>query len=52
LGGEITDDVGGVTTPEGKDTFLSGGTAETFRDTIISFGKTAGLYNGQYFPNR
>ena len=52
LGGEITDDVGGVTTPEGKDAFLSCGTTETLNDTIVTFGKTSGLNTNQYFANR
>lgn len=52
LGGEITDDVGGVTTPEGKDTFFSGSTAETLNDTVITFGKTSGLNIGQYLVNQ
>jgi hypothetical protein len=45
LRGEVTDDVGGVATPEGENTFFPGGTAEAFNDTIVTLGKTSRLHS-------
>lgn len=42
LGWEVTDDVGRVTTPEGDDTLVGGGTAEAVHDTIVLAVETAG----------
>ena len=35
LGGEVTNDVGSVTTPEGDDTLLGGGALEAVNDTVV-----------------
>lgn len=43
LGGEVTDDVGGVTSPEGDDTLGGGGTLEAVTDTGVLAVKTASL---------
>jgi hypothetical protein len=43
LGGEVTNDVGVVTTPQGSDTLLSGGTAEALDDTVVAAVETTGL---------
>jgi hypothetical protein len=45
LRGEVTDDVGRVTTPEGQNAFFPGSAAEAFNDTIVTLGKTARLYS-------
>jgi hypothetical protein len=50
LRGEVTDDVGGVTAPEGENTFFPGGTAKAFNDTTITLGKTARLYRELVHP--
>ena len=43
LSREVTDDVGGVTSPEGDDTLGSGGTAETVANTGVLAVETASL---------
>lgn len=43
LGGEVTDDVGSVTSPERNDTLGGGGTAEAVHDTGVLAVKTASL---------
>jgi len=43
LGGEVTDNVGSVTTPEGEDTLVLCGTAEALNDTTVLPVETAGL---------
>lgn len=43
LGGEVTDDVGGVTTPQGEDTLLLRGSLEALDDTVVLAVETAGL---------
>jgi hypothetical protein len=43
LGGEVTDDVGGVTTPEGEDTLVLSGTAEALANAVVLAVKTTGL---------
>jgi hypothetical protein len=43
LGGEVTDDVGGVTSPEGDDTLGSGGTLEAVTNTGVLAVKTTSL---------
>ena len=43
LGREVTDDVGGVTSPEGDDTLLSGSAAEAVDDAGVLAVKTASL---------
>jgi hypothetical protein len=43
LGGEVTDDVGGVTTPEREDTLVLGGALEALGDTVVLAVETAGL---------
>lgn len=43
LGGEITDDVGGVSTPEGDDTFVGNGALEALADAIVLPVETARL---------
>lgn len=43
LGREVTDDVGGVTTPEGEDTLVLGSPAEALDDTVVLAVETAGL---------
>jgi hypothetical protein len=43
LGREVTDDVGSVTSPEGENTLLLGGTAEALNDTVVLAVETAGL---------
>lgn len=40
LGGEVTDDVGSVATPQGHDTLIGGGTAEAVGDTVVLAVKT------------
>ena len=41
LGGEVTDDVSGVTTPERNQTLLLVGANEAVADTLVRGGKTA-----------
>ena len=43
LGREVTDDVGGVTTPQGEGTLISHGTAEAVTDTSIAAVETSSL---------
>ena len=43
LSGEVTDDVGSVTTPERQDTLLLGSTAEALDDTVVLAVETTGL---------
>lgn len=43
LGREITDDVGGVTTPQRSNTLVVDGSSETLRDTVVFPVETAGL---------
>jgi hypothetical protein len=43
LGGEVTDDVGGVTTPEGEDTLVLSGTAEALANAVVLAVETTGL---------
>lgn len=43
LGGEVTDDVGSVSTPEGNDTLSGGGALEAVTDTVVLAVKTTGL---------
>ncbi|KAG9966922.1 ADP,ATP carrier protein, partial [Aureobasidium melanogenum] len=43
LGREVTDDVGSVTTPEGDDTLIGGGTLEAVGNTVVLVGETASL---------
>ena len=43
LGGEVTDDVGSVTTPEGDDALIGGGTLEALANTGVLAVKTTGL---------
>ena len=43
LGGEVMDDVGSVTTPEGEDTLVLCGTAEALDDTVVLPVETTGL---------
>ena len=38
--GEVPDDVGSVTTPEGEDTLLTVDTAEAVNDTLVGRGET------------
>lgn len=40
LGGEVTDDVGGVSSPEGDETLIGVGTTESITDTLVRGGKT------------
>jgi len=40
LGWEVSDDVGGVTSPERRDTLLSGGSSETLSNTIVLSSQT------------
>ena len=40
LGGEVPNDVGGVTAPEGNNTLVTGSTREAVRDTLVGLGKT------------
>lgn len=42
---EVTDDIGGITTPKGKNTFFPNGTTKTFNNTVITFRKTSRLYS-------
>lgn len=42
LGREVTDDVGGVTTPQGDDTLRGGGTAEAVHDAVVLAVETTG----------
>lgn len=42
LGGEVTDDVGGVATPQGHDTLIGGGALEAVDDTVVAAVETAG----------
>ena len=39
LGREVTDHVGGVTSPEGKETLITVGTAEAVDDTLVGCGQ-------------
>lgn len=43
LGREVTDDVGGVATPQSHETLIGGGTAEAVDDTVVAAVKTASL---------
>jgi hypothetical protein len=43
LGGEVTDDVGSVTTPQGEGALVLGGTAEALADTVVLAVETTGL---------
>jgi hypothetical protein len=43
LGREVTDDVGGVTTPERENTLVLGGTLEALGDTVVLAVETTGL---------
>jgi hypothetical protein len=43
LGGEVTDDVGSVTTPQGEGALVLCGTAEALGDTVVLAVETAGL---------
>jgi hypothetical protein len=43
LGGEVTDDVGSVTTPEGEDTLVLRGTAEALANAVVLAVETTGL---------
>jgi len=40
LGGEVTDDVGGVTTPERDGTLIGNGTLESITNTLVGSSKT------------
>ena len=40
LGGEVPDDVGGVTSPEGEDTLVTGGAREAVTDALVGLSKT------------
>jgi len=40
LGGEVTEHVGGVTTPEGSETLVPVGPAEAVTDTLVRVGET------------
>jgi hypothetical protein len=43
LGGEVTDDVGSVTTPQGEDTLVGGGSAEALDNAVVLAVETTGL---------
>lgn len=43
LGGEVTDDVGSVTTPHGGNTLSGGGTAEAVSNAVVLAVETTGL---------
>lgn len=43
LGREVTDNVGSVTTPEGDDALIGGGTLEAVANTGVLVGETASL---------
>jgi hypothetical protein len=43
LGGEVSDNVGGVSSPQGQGTLVLHRTAEAIDDTIVLAVKTAGL---------
>ena len=43
LGREVTDDVGGVTTPQRDDTLLSGSALEAVGETVVLVGQTTSL---------
>jgi hypothetical protein len=43
LGGEVTDDVGSVTTPQGEGALILHGTAEALADTVVLAVETTGL---------
>lgn len=36
LGGEVTDDVGGVATPQGHDTLIGGGALEAVDNAVVA----------------
>jgi len=40
LGREVTNDVGGVSSPEGNDTLIAVGTAEGITNALVRSGKT------------
>ena len=40
LRGEVTDDVGSVTTPEGDETLITVGATEAVNDTLVGLSKT------------
>ena len=40
MGGEVTDDVGGVTTPEGEHTLFTVSTRESVTDALVGSSKT------------
>jgi len=52
LGREVTDDVGGVTTPQGDDTLSGGGTLEAVADTVVLAVETTGLEHLILFEGR
>ena len=37
---EVTNDVGGVTSPEGEETLVTVGTRETVTNTLVGLGET------------
>ena len=41
LGGEVTDDVGSVATPQGHDTLIGSGTAEAVSNAVVLAVETA-----------
>jgi len=43
LGGEVTDDVGSVATPQGHDTLIGSGALEAVTDASVAVRETAGL---------
>jgi hypothetical protein len=43
LGGEVTDDVGSVSSPEGLDTLIGNNATEAVGDALVGVGETAGL---------
>jgi hypothetical protein len=47
LGGEVSDDVGGVTTPESGHTLLTVGSAEAVADTLVRGSETTLLDPGR-----
>ena len=52
LCGEVPDDVGGVTSPEGEETLVTVGTRETVTNTLVGLGETTLLdLKGREFPS-
>ena len=47
LCGEVPDDVGGVTSPEGEETLVTVGTRETVTNTLVGLGETTLLDLGK-----